>query len=75
MNCKNLSQIKIRAIWNRQQSILIVNAVDLTQCKEGSKPDAILKYSKSIAKEWIDDSSKFYVIKFILDMKNGWIII
>jgi len=39
-----------------------VNAIDLTQCKEGSKPDAILKYSRHIAKDWIQDSGTYIVI-------------
>lgn len=50
MNSKNLTQIKIKSSWTREQSILIVNAIDLSQCKEGTKPDAIIKYSKTIAK-------------------------
>ena len=37
----------------------VVNAIDFSKCKEVSKPDAVLKYTKIIAKEWIENTSNF----------------
>jgi hypothetical protein len=31
----------------------------MNRCKVGTKSDVLLKYGKMLAKEWIDDRSKF----------------
>lgn len=37
----------------------MVNAIDLSRCKEGAKSDAIIKYLKTIGKEWFENTSTY----------------
>ncbi len=37
----------------------MVNAIDLSRCKEGAKSDAVIKYIKTIGKEWIENTSTY----------------
>lgn len=46
----------------------------MNRCKAGTKPDVMLKYAKMLAKEWIDDRSKFEFIQFTPNTMNGLII-
>lgn len=50
MNSKNLIPIKLSCPWNRGMSVLVINCLEQSKCKAGSKPDVILKYCKIIAK-------------------------
>jgi hypothetical protein len=54
-----LSPIKLRCLWNCEYSVLMVNGIDLSRCKEGAKSDAMIKYIKAIGKEWIENTSTY----------------